>query len=248
MLLDEAMRTSADEMMLLSRLPSGELEVFASIQGEGATIGAPAVFVRLASCNLSCAWCDTAYTWDWHAFDPAERTIRLPVSEVCARIVEQQGPRRLVVTGGEPLLQSAALVRLLTELGTEYAVEVETNATVPPSTPLLALVERWNVSPKLQNSQIPQSKREVAEAILQFASLENATFKFVVRDERDIEEAHRFTTRYGIPVNRAIVMPEGTDGALMLRSTRHLEPLARRYGFRLVPRLHIMLWGDTPGR
>lgn len=243
------MGAPANQSLLVSRLPSGELEVFTSIQGEGATVGEPATFLRLASCNLSCAWCDTAYTWDWQAYDPTERAIRLPISEVSERIIDQQGPRRLIVTGGEPLLQANALVRLLTELSVaKYTVEIETNATIPPSSPLLPLVDRWNASPKLQNSEVLLSKREVSEAIMEFASLENATFKFVVRDERDVEETQRFTVRYGIPANRVIVMPEGTDGTRMLHSTRDLEPFVRRYGFRLVPRLHIMLWGDTPGR
>ena len=39
-------------------------ETFFSIQGEGATAGAPAVFIRLQGCSVGCAWCDTKYSWD----------------------------------------------------------------------------------------------------------------------------------------------------------------------------------------
>ena len=39
-------------------------ETFYSIQGEGATAGLPAVFVRLQGCTVGCGWCDTKYSWD----------------------------------------------------------------------------------------------------------------------------------------------------------------------------------------
>ncbi len=45
-------------------------EVFGpTLQGEGPSAGQAAAFVRLGACNLSCAWCDTAYTWNRDKFD-----------------------------------------------------------------------------------------------------------------------------------------------------------------------------------
>src|SRR5271157_4580203 len=38
--------------------------VFYTLQGEGITIGRPAVFFRLHVCNLQCVWCDSWYTWN----------------------------------------------------------------------------------------------------------------------------------------------------------------------------------------
>ena len=56
-------------LLKVSRQPSGEPEIFHSIQGEGVSAGTPTVFLRLATCNLACTWCDTRYTWDWRRFD-----------------------------------------------------------------------------------------------------------------------------------------------------------------------------------
>lgn len=49
--------------LVLATVESGEPEIFASIQGEGASAGRACTFVRLSRCNLACEWCDTAYTW-----------------------------------------------------------------------------------------------------------------------------------------------------------------------------------------
>ena len=57
-------------------------ETFYSIQGEGATVGQPAIFVRLQGCSVGCGWCDTKYSWD----PVAGREVTLPalLDEVAA--------------------------------------------------------------------------------------------------------------------------------------------------------------------
>lgn len=99
-------------------------EVFRSLQGEGKNQGRPTVFLRLAGCNLACAWCDTAYA--------REGGEELGADAVIERVRETAGPcRRLCVTGGEPLLQQEALLPLVAALASGgFAVEVETNGTV----------------------------------------------------------------------------------------------------------------------
>src|SRR5580700_7164354 len=128
-------------------------ETFKSIQGEGPSCGQSAVFLRLARCNLSCSWCDTPYTWDWTKFDVTAEARELSVPEVVDHVLLEAGPYRqlLVVTGGEPLLQQAALVEALTllrQVAPQIRCEIETNGTVKPYAALVDLVERFVVSPK----------------------------------------------------------------------------------------------------
>ena len=93
-----------DKILRVSRQPSGEPEIFHSLQGEGVTAGRPSVFLRLATCNLACSWCDTKYTWDWDSYENEREVVSLFVSEVEERLLRFGCPR-LVITGGEPLMQ-----------------------------------------------------------------------------------------------------------------------------------------------
>ncbi|DAC13196.1 MAG TPA: 7-carboxy-7-deazaguanine synthase QueE, partial [Candidatus Poseidoniales archaeon] len=70
------------------------VEIFHSVQGEGAHVGIPHIFVRFGNCNLRCEWCDTDF--DTHEM------------QSCMQILEQIlafDCKRIIFTGGEPALQ-----------------------------------------------------------------------------------------------------------------------------------------------
>ncbi len=101
--------------------------IFYTIQGEGPFKGCPAVFVRLAGCNLQCPGCDTDYT-------STRRRIRVLdlIREIRKKFEDNhiEGVNRLVViTGGEPLRQKRALAYLLGRLQFLFTVQIETNGT-----------------------------------------------------------------------------------------------------------------------
>lgn len=96
-------------------------EIFYSVQGEGAYSGTPAVFVRLAGCNLSCDFCDTDYSLKFFA----------AVDDVVRRVREFGGDCPMVVlTGGEPLIQREALELIDALIRDGRRVHVETNGTL----------------------------------------------------------------------------------------------------------------------
>lgn len=102
----------------------GNLEVvnvWYTIQGEGPFAGKPAVFVRLAGCNLRCPLCDTDYTSNRVWYSP--RTLVDKILSI------NQGARLVVLTGGEPFRQNFA--PFVVEASTKQLhVQIETNGTL----------------------------------------------------------------------------------------------------------------------
>lgn len=107
--------------------------IFYTIQGEGPYAGWPAVFIRLAGCNLQCVGCDTDYT--------STRKI-MPVEDIAIEAYRAIDPDHnyhmpiAVITGGEPFRQNITLLcEALHNIhnGLAFKVQVETNGTLPPS-------------------------------------------------------------------------------------------------------------------
>jgi 7-carboxy-7-deazaguanine synthase len=96
-------------------------EIFYSIQGEGTWTGTPAVFVRLAGCNLACDFCDTDYSTKFFA----------SVDEIVAMVRNAADDCPMVVlTGGEPLAQADTPALIEALRGDGRRVHVESNGTI----------------------------------------------------------------------------------------------------------------------
>lgn len=223
-------------------------ELFGSVQGEGPHTGQPAAFLRLMGCNLACSWCDTAYTWDHRKFKLAEERRALTVSQVFTLLFDLHLPR-LVVTGGEPLLQSPALGPLLYRIGREtpMQVEVETNGTLPPPSTWMFMVSQWNVSPKLPHSGNDPKKAWNDPLLRTWAQIAAAVFKFVCKTPEDVALVAKATTALGITPDRVWIMPEGVTAPVQVHRTRRLVPAAMTYDFNFSPRLQILAFGDERG-
>ena len=118
-------------------------EIFYSIQGEGTWTGTPAVFVRLAGCNLACSFCDTDYALKFVA----------SVDDIVHMVHEAgEGCPMVILTGGEPLAQTQtpALIEALRRDGRR--VHIESNGTLYaelPSDVWLCVSPKERVDPRM---------------------------------------------------------------------------------------------------
>ncbi len=219
--------------------------LYYSLQGEGMTMGQPAVFIRLHVCNLRCAWCDTCYTWSPHSREFWTESYEMNVQDIASKADsiwtanDQDVQKRLIVTGGEPLLQKRLLDDLV-QLMSEWKIEIETNGTVMP-TDLQLETCQFNCSPKLANSENPQALR-VRPAVLQAINKAHSQFKFVVMAVSDIDEIKEIFLPH-ISRDKVILMPQGTTTDEVNENARRVVGSALSSGFRLLTRLHVDIWG-----
>lgn len=232
------------------RLPVSE--VFYSIQGEGQTMGIPAVFLRLGGCNILCqseSWiCDTIEVWRKSKSKEFEDVLGEEYEKLLLN-----GDVHLVITGGEPLMHQKMIFEYLLYFSDKYKcypiIEIETNGTIEPSEQMLTWVNYWNVSPKLSNAG-KQNTKEVRinpNALQKFNEAKNSCiYKFVIEKESDIDEIY---DDYGHHINmkRVVLMPAGSSQEELSKTRLLVAEACRKHKLRYSERLHVVIWNQKTG-
>jgi len=236
-------------------------EIFCSIQGEGISSGTPCIFLRLSNCNLKCSWCDTKYTWDWDNYDITKEIKEISIDEVVKRIYEFSKINRLVITGGEPLLQQNKLIILVKKIKNKdkgeknekpFYIEIETNGTILPNKELIGLIDQWNISPKTSNSNNGQygiNLDKIYEDSLTFCkNLENAFFKFVIDNNKDLVDVEQVIKKFDLPRSHVILMPQATTKEKIMEKSAWLKEYANENNTLFSSRLQVLLWDNQRGK
>jgi len=218
-------------------------ELFYSLQGEGALVGVPSVFIRTSGCNLRCRWCDTPYT-SW-APEGTDFELDRIVDEVRAHPA-----RHVVITGGEPMIQPelVPLTERLRALGLHITIETAGTVFQPVACDLMS------ISPKLSNSTpdgvfaVPHDRSRIQPAVLaELMERYQYQLKFVVERPADMDEIRALIEALGAPREQVILMAEGTEPARLAERAVWLAEICKEEGLRFSPRLHIDLWGNRRG-
>jgi 7-carboxy-7-deazaguanine synthase len=223
------------------------MEIYRSVQGEGTLMGIPTTFVRFFACNLRFSWCDSKYTWSvkeggtWQDLSPQQ----------VADQIDELGARHVVLTGGEPTLQRdlPALAQILKQR--DHHLTVETNTTIFPE-PAAPLIDLWSLSPKLVSAGTGGLRHPVIERFLGALRPDQQQWKFVVRDDADEQCLRSFLEHYPafaeqrLPI---VLQPEGDaalpdyPAALERLAERVRDSFWDRYYVRVLPQMHVIVWG-----
>lgn len=227
-------------------------EIFGpTIQGEGAQIGRPTVFVRLGACDYRCSWCDTP-----HAVLPEHARSWTKTDElvILGRVAELTNDRPILITlsGGNPALQDCS--RLL-EAGHEVGFTFTMETQGSKARPWFAQLDHLCLSPKPPSSKMPTDLGILEQCVA--LGPRDTILKVVVFDRTDYAYAKAISGVFPeLPVYLQVGNwnPTGDvsiDHRLALLDS--LQDLAERvttdgwYSARVLPQLHTLMWGNARG-
>jgi 7-carboxy-7-deazaguanine synthase len=215
-------------------------------------IGLPVVFVRTGGCDYRCSWCDTDYAVlpefreQWTSQTGAEVLDKI-------KALTQAKPIWVVVSGGNPALQPLAqLLTLGQAAGYKFALETQGSVYKEWFSQLDQLV----VSPKPPSANI-STDLSVLDQILNVQYKVQAQLKIPVLDDTDFAFAQSIHARYPtIPITLQPVnnTPDATNNhtlhSQLMQRMRWLQEKinqAQWYEARLLPQLHVLMWGTERG-
>lgn len=231
-------------------------EIFGpTLQGEGPMAGLPVVFVRTGGCDYRCSWCDTPhavlpkYRKEWRAM-----TASRILDDIKALI---NGPLWVVISGGNPAMQPLEeLLQLGQQEGFRFALE--TQGSIAPA--WFSQIDHLTLSPKPPSAGVETDWVALAKAVY-MAKPGCAYLKVPVLNQLDLSFVAELRDRHPeLPMTLQPVNAGAATGELQQDSNAlheklmeqmrwlHEQVVAMRwYNVRVLPQLHVMIWGTGRG-
>ncbi|GGG61182.1 7-carboxy-7-deazaguanine synthase [Salipiger pallidus] len=228
-------------------------EIFGpTIQGEGALIGEPTVFVRAGGCDYRCSWCDSL-----HAVDSAYRHQWAPMAPeaIWTELQQLSGgqPLTVSISGGNPAIQDfGPLISLGRAEGYRFACETQGSVARPWFADLDTLV----LSPKPPSSGETVDWDAFAHCVEAGRGARSTVMKIVIFDRTDYDWAKHAHARfpdlplYLQPGNPEVDPEEPVDLGALSDRLGWLTDTAmadRWFAPRILPQLHVLIWGNKRG-
>ena len=205
-------------------------EIYETLMGESGENGWPCTLIRVGGCNLHCTYCDTRYANHEHQ--------KFSLDEILKQVGTPY-PHHVLVTGGEPLIQSGMpkLLKCLSDHG--HKVYLETNGSLDVS----AIDQRVI---KVMDIKCPSSEEEDKNLYQNLRYLTpHDEIKFVIADRKDFLWAQKILERYPIQKHATVLFSPVHN----LLEPRKLAKwiLEEQLEVRFQIQLHKILWGEKRG-
>lgn len=235
-------------------------EIFGpTIQGEGILIGQPCIFVRTAGCDFRCTWCDSIHAVDSKFRNNWQLYSAIDIFEKIKEL-SQNAPLSIVLSGGNPAIQN---LKPLIKLGSEknYKFTIETQGSIykewfnlldtivlSPKPPSSATTTDWNIF-----SQCCATK--VNNLIIKVPVLNNEDYEFAQK----LNKQYPNIAMYLQPVNNTPPTIESFErkqenpaidlNAIIDRFIWLVNLCIKDkwYNVRILPQLHVLIWGNKSG-
>ncbi|MDB2637901.1 7-carboxy-7-deazaguanine synthase QueE [Alphaproteobacteria bacterium] len=230
-------------------------EIFGpTIQGEGALIGKPTVFVRAGGCDYRCSWCDTLYAVD---SEFRREWKQMSSEEIWASVQKLSGgsPLTVSLSGGNPAIQDfSAFITLANQHG--YDVAMETQGSIYRK--WFTKLQHLAISPKPPSAQIQFDPEKLDECV-KGGPKNNTVLKIVIFDDQDYKWAKEVAGKYPeLPLFLQAGNLSHMDNysevddpvAHACKNTQTLIEKALSDGWfrpKILPQLHVMIWGNERG-
>ena len=228
-------------------------EIFGpTIQGEGALIGEPTVFVRSGGCDYRCSWCDSL-----HAVDSTYRQTWKAMSTDAVwnqvRQLSNDTPLTVSLSGGNPAIQDFSdLITLGHSTGYRFACETQGSIAKPWFCNLDTLV----LSPKPPSSGETVDWSAFDACLLAAKGADEIVMKIVIFDDADYVWARTVADKYSDlplylqPGNLSVDPDIAVDQQVLADKLLWLVDKTIAdcwFAPRVLPQLHVILWGNKRG-
>lgn len=226
-------------------------EIFGpTIQGEGALIGEPTVFVRTGGCDYRCSWCDTLYAVESkyrHDWKP------MSAADIFAEIqkLSNNTPLTVSLSGGNPATQNCAdLIALGQKHGYRFALETQGSVAQD----WFADLDVLTLSPKPPSSGMETDWQKFDECLKAAKDKPEIALKIVIFDDIDYAYAQDAANKYPDlplylqPGNHKTNGESDIDG-LNTRMRWLVDKAINDNWFNahILPQLHVTIWGNKRG-
>ncbi|QCR32321.1 7-carboxy-7-deazaguanine synthase QueE [Lysinibacillus sp. SGAir0095] len=241
----------------MSKIPV--IEIFGpTIQGEGMVVGQKTMFVRTAGCDYSCAWCDSAFTWDGSG---KHLIAQMTAEEIWAQLKKLGGNGFSFVTisGGNPVLlrNLEALITILKNNDIKIGVETQGSKWQE----WLYDIDELTISPKPPSSGMVTDYSMLTEMIGKLKSRnsnQHISLKIVIFNDEDYAYAKELHLSYpSLP----FYLQVGNDEITERNNEQLIRHLLKKYeglvdkvvadeqlkNVRVLPQLHTLIWGNKRG-